>query len=120
MTKKFLTKSDILGSKGLKEKTIFIPEWGGSVTVRELTAGQRDHFEEAIVRRKGRKVTVDTKGLRARLVVMSVVDPKTKDLVFTENDISALMELSGSALDRIFTEASKLSGLNNQELTENL
>lgn len=121
MAKRFLTRDAILAISDNQTREIEVPEWGAWVRVRGLTAAERDQFEGEIVQRNGRDVRTNTKNIRARLVVLSVINDDGSRM-FGFPDIEALGEKSAKALDRIFTVAMELSGLRDedvQELAEN-
>ncbi len=40
----------------LKRETVPVPEWGGDVIVRELSAKERDEYEASTVKRRGKVV----------------------------------------------------------------
>ena len=43
-----LSKADILGCNDIPTELVEVPEWGGSVKVRGMTAGERDRFDDMI------------------------------------------------------------------------
>jgi hypothetical protein len=106
-----LSKDDILKCKVLEQETVPVPEWGGEVTVREMTGAERDAWECAI--HHGGVKNFDN--IRARLAAISIVDDDGNK-VFTLASIEELGELSGKALDRIFGVAKRLSGIGNKEI----
>ena len=110
-----LTRDAILSADDLRTLVVSVPEWGGDVTVRELTGTERDEYESSVVRTDGDKVSVDARDMRAKLVVMSVVDEDGKRL-FTVQDVKALGAKSAKALDRIMDVARSLSGIGNEAL----
>jgi len=115
---KILTKDQILQADDKRTQEVEVPEWGGRVIVKNLSGNERDQFEDSIV--KGDKR--DFKGIRAKLVALSVVDENGKRL-FTFEEAKQLGEKSARALDRVFGAAQKLSGFtakDMEELTENL
>lgn len=117
-----LNRDAVLKHVALPKELVEIPEWGGSVWVRGLTAGERDEFENTVLRqrptKKGRVVqTVSLQDARARLAVMSVVDNEGQRL-FTYDDVARLSQLSASAVDRIFDVASRLSGMTDEDVDE--
>jgi hypothetical protein len=116
-SKQFLSREAILAISDTQIETIDVPEWNTMVRVRGLTAAERDQFEGEIVQRNGKDVRTNTKNIRARLVVLSVVDADGARL-FTYHDIVALGEKSAKALDRIFSKAMELSGLRDEDVAE--
>jgi len=119
MTKKFLTKAEILAQDDLKTEDVQVPEWGMAwVRVRTLNASERDHFEASTVVRNGKKTTTNFENIRARLCLLCMVDPETGERLFQEEDTFPLGGKSAAALDRIFTVAQRLNGLRDEDVEE--
>ena len=113
-----LTKDQILEADDIRTQEVDVPEWGGRVIVKTLSGNERDQFEESILSGSKR----DFKGVRAKLVALSVVD-KNGERLFTFEEANVLGEKSSRALDRVFGAAQRLSGFTQkdmEELTENL
>ena len=108
-----LSRESILGHDDLKREELPIPEWGGSVFVRTLTASERDQFEDRVLADK--KTT--KRDIRALLAVASVCDEQGKPL-FTPADVPQLGRKSAAALDRIFDVAMRLSRIGKQDVEE--
>lgn len=114
-----LTKEQILAADDLTTEILQVPEWGGSIIVRTITGTERDYLEASISNDDGGK---NMENLRAKLVVMSVVDEKGNKL-FTMKDLGAIGAKSARVLSKVFTVAMRLSGFSKKdvdELTENL
>ena len=105
-----LTRDAILSAEDLHVEIVSVPEWGGDVTVRELTGSERDAYESSIVKTNGASVTVDARDMRAKLVAMSCID-EGGELLFTMKDVAALTKKSARALDRIVDVAKRISGI---------
>jgi hypothetical protein len=111
---KFLTVEDILNAKDLREKVIEVPEWGGSLTIRELTAGDRDWLQASMLNKldddeavvietdEGQKIKIT--GFQTKVVALSVVDAESKRRLFSNEQISDLAQKSGVVLSRIASE----------------
>jgi hypothetical protein len=112
-----LTREAILSADDLKSECVSVPEWGGEVTVRELTATDRDEFEASVVTTNGTKVSYDAKNMTAKLVALSIVDDAGARM-FSDADIHALGRKSAGALKRVFNVAQKLSRIGEDELEE--
>ena len=112
-----LTRDQILAVADIKTEEVQVPEWGGSVFVRGLTGAQRVKFEMKVVEHRGTKQIWHRENIRARIIVMSVVDDKG-ELLFSEKDIKAVSEKAAGALERIFNVAQRLSGLSKQDVAE--
>lgn len=117
---KILSAEDILNANDLKAEVVEVPEWGGSVRIRTMTGLERDEFEAQIARQstgEGANVKVDMRGLKVKVLSLTVVDDQGK-LLFTPKQIQQLEKKSGKALDDVFQVASKLNGLGEKQLEE--
>jgi hypothetical protein len=104
-----LDKRKILLQKGKLERTLVdVPELGGSIWVQEMSAEQRDRFDDWILR-EGK----DPSELRARIVSLCSVDENGKRL-FTDLDIPDLKTLPSKAIGRISSQAFRMSGLSEE------
>lgn len=106
----YLGRDAILKASALKTEDVPVPEWGGSVLVRELRGRERDEWEASLTVQRGQQVVPDSANMRAKLAARTIVDPDGEPL-FTQQDVAALGELSAAALNRVFDVASRLSGL---------
>lgn len=117
MADSILDRDAILARKKLKAELVEVPEWGGSVYVRELTASERDHWEGALVRLEGKTTELTFENARATLAAATIVDAEGNRL-FSEADIEELGRLSGKALDRVYGVATRLSGITESDVEE--
>jgi hypothetical protein len=113
----YLGRDAILKASALKTEDVPVPEWGGSVLVRELRGRERDEWEASLAVQRGRQMVPDVANMRAKLAARCIVDPDGEPL-FSQQDVNALGELSAAALDRVFEVASRLSGLNPGDVEE--
>lgn len=116
-----LSRESILSAEDLVTEEVEVPEWGGTVLVRTLTAKERDAFEESMVetRGKGRNKTRELRinNVRAALVVRVIVDAQGQRL-FRDTDAELLGNKSGKALDRVWDVASRLAGMTDDDVEE--
>lgn len=104
-----LGKAAILAAEDRPIHEVDVPEWGGKVLVRALTAGERDRYEtEATL--EGLVGAVSGAGLRARLSVICLCD-EDGNRIFDADDAEELAAKNGRALDRVFELAAELSGM---------
>lgn len=121
-----LTREQILNAPDLKVEIINVPEWGGEVGVKTITAAQKSELEESITKiKKGKKgqteVDVETKMLKVRTVILTLCDADKK-CFFTMNDIDLVNQKSSSAIERVFDVANKLNNIlgdQNEEAIKN-
>lgn len=116
-----LSRDAILGASDIKTEDVPVPEWGGTVRVKGLTAAQRDKAEEAMLSMRGgskdMNVSINMAGVRALMASMAIVDEDNKP-IFTHADVKALGEKSGIALDRVFEAVTRLSGIGDNDIEE--
>ena len=107
-----LTRDSILQSQDLPTETVAVPEWGGDVVVRGLTAAERDALDEASL---GPDRQPSFANYRAKLVAATVVGADGKRM-FTPADVGALGAKSAIPIGRVFEAAQRLSGLRQQDV----
>lgn len=109
-----LDRDSILNVVDLKPEVVEVPEWGGSLYIRMLTASERDKFEASCVG-TGKKQNLSN--IRARLVVLCACD-EAGERLFTDGDAEALGRKSAAAVDRVFGACSKLNGFSSQDIED--
>jgi hypothetical protein len=112
-----LNKAAILEADDILKETVAVPEWGGEVLVRGLTAAELDKYQVSMLQQRGKKQVANLENVRTKLVVLCVVDEDGKNL-FDETDLKALSKKSGAAISRVFEVAQRLSGLGDEEIQE--
>ena len=110
-----LDRDTILSKTALKREVVDIPEWGGTIHVRELTAAERTRYEVGMSDMVQGEQTDPIKkaqrfiDMRARIASMACVN-EDGSRMFRDEDIAALNQLSGNVLDRISSVVLRLSG----------
>jgi len=112
-----LSRDAILSASDIKTEDVAVPEWGGTVRVKGLTAAQRDVFESQVMTTRGKDVSVNMAGIRSLLASMAIVGEDGTPL-FSKADVKALGEKSGAALDRVFEAVTRLSGIGESDVDE--
>jgi hypothetical protein len=114
-----LDKESILKNTRLRVEKVDVPEWGGSVLVKEMTASERDRFEASLLKNTwdGKGKEMSTEDIRAKLCALVIVNAKHEP-IFREADIPALGSMSAGALDRVYAVAMRLSGLSKGDVEE--
>ncbi len=107
---KELTREAILAAEDLSQVEVEVPEWGGSVWVRGLTAHERTKLE-----RSGNEPEDEDR--RLKLVTLCTCDREGKRL-FNLEDIEALGEKNWEPVQRIFEKALELNGMGRQAVTK--
>ena len=109
-----LSKTDILDADDLPREEVAVPEWGGAVLVRTMTAAERDSFEARVIGTEGVR---NLANIRATLCAQCIVDDQGKRL-FTDGDIDLLGQKSAAAVDRVFAACQRLNGLTQDDVEE--
>jgi len=107
-----LTRDGILGAEDLPLVPVEVPEWGGTVWVKPMTAAGRDAFEVAVSDDNGE---VDRKNFRAKLVVRTAVTPDGVRL-FTDDDAKTIGAKNALPVNRVFEVAARASGLTPEDV----
>jgi len=89
-----------------KPEAVEVPEWGGTVYIKRMTAGERDQFEQLV----GENRDIKTFSARAALLVYVLCDEAGVRL-FDWGTEAQIGELDGVAVDRVFRRAAKVNGL---------
>jgi hypothetical protein len=104
--KEFLTKEQFFAGSEIETEEVEVG--AGKLMVRGLAASEREVFvKETSELGEGKALP----NLVVRLVSLTVIDPETKERLFTEKDIEALGKKSSLVIDKLFNVAQKLSGL---------
>ena len=116
-----LTRDAILQADDLPCKPVPVPEWGGEVWVRGMTAQEKDEYESSILELKGTgtktKISANLINARAKLVVKCALDEQGERL-FKDEDAEALGKKSGKAVSLVSEEIQKLSGMGRDKEAE--
>ena len=105
-----LSKSAILEASDLPFTDVDVPEWGGTVRIRTMTARERDDYEASIYDMDGKTVKVKREDFRAKLLARCLIDEDGKRL-FTTKDIPQLSGKSAKPVQALFEVAQELNGL---------
>jgi len=114
---KYLSREHILETGDIEVVELEIPEWGGSVLVRELTTAEVEHFSLRTSTSRGDLDISRMSGLRAEVVSWALVDESGQQIMH-KKDAEALQKKSHRVIDRIFNKVIDLSGLNPDEEDE--
>jgi len=106
-----LDRKSIFKAVDIDIKEVSVPEWGGAICVRGLTARERDHFETSI----GSTANLDN--LRARLVVLSICDADG-ERIFKDSDAIELGKKNAQVVNRLFDIARSMSGMTDADVQD--
>ncbi|MFJ5728801.1 hypothetical protein [Streptomyces paradoxus] len=115
----YLSAEQILDADDLAHEDVKVPEWGGTVRVRELPGTERDKFEAQFVGKDGASVRAEgLEGFRARLAAAAIVDENGKQLFRSAAETKRLGEKSARALQRVCDVATRLSQMSEDDIKE--
>ncbi len=117
-----LTKDQILAAKDAVPVAVEVPEWGGTVYVRPMSAGERDRWEgELLDRSEKRKESISaaTENLRAAFLAKCLCD-ENGEMLFGQDDdaLNALAAKNYKAMDRAFDVAQRINGMSDADIGE--
>lgn len=112
-----LTKEQIQKVDDSKIARVDVPEWGGHVFVKTISGFARDQYEQSLIKMKRGRADADLTNQRAKFVVM-VACNEEGNLLFNPNDADWLGNKSASAIHRIYTEAVRLNGMDDEAESE--
>ena len=101
-------KEKFFTAKVPREK-ITVPEIG-DVWVYGLTSGEKDEYENSVIRLSGRSRQVHLANARAQLLMLTVHDQHGKR-IFAEVDIGRICQIPAIIIDPILDVARRLSGM---------
>lgn len=110
-----LTREEILGANDLAYRDVPVSEWkeGAFVRVKAISGSERDEYEGFVAgdRKSGK---LNTRNMRARLLVLALIDEDGKRL-FTINDLESLGRKNAAVIDRLYDVATELAGISKSE-----
>lgn len=107
-----LTKDAIFKANDVRTKEVEVPEWGGSVIIKSMTAERHAKFEELS---KGQ----DSNQALAFYAASIIVDEEGEPLFDSAEDIRKLAGKSNVALIKILNAGIELNGITEKDLEEN-
>ncbi|GAA3301298.1 hypothetical protein [Streptomyces cinereospinus] len=115
----YLSAEQILGADDLTYEDVEVPEWGGTVRVREMPGTERDKFESQFVGKDGASVRAEgLEGFRARLAAACIVDADGRQMFRSAAEVKRLGDKSSKALQRVCDAAMRLSKISDEDVKE--
>lgn len=103
-----LTRDQILSAQDHKTERVSIPDWGGDVFVRTLSASEWSQYEnDSMIGETGNK-HVDAANLRARLVILCCVD-ESKKQIFTMADMESINSKHIANVELVYDASMKIN-----------
>lgn len=110
-----LNREQLLAQARPKIIEVPVPEWGGTIHLRDITAGQRDQYDGYQIDQQGQQKYTD---FRARLLILSICDQDGNRL-FTDSEVSTISSLPAHVVDRLWDQAALLCGLKTEQVEKN-
>jgi hypothetical protein len=121
----YLGRGTILEVVDTRTEDVEVPEWGGTVRIRELTAKEREEFEGEVTKvyrhqqvgaksADGFNIELYAHKMKVSVVRMGVIDANGKNL-FTKADEPVLGRKSARSINLLYSRISKLSKLDEEE-----
>lgn len=107
---KILSVDEILAADDLSPEPVDVPEWGGSVMVRSLTAHEADSVMFAVLGRDGKPDPSKMAGVAERVVAFALVNEDGSSLL-TKAQAAALAKKNGAVIRRLSAFVLAKSGL---------
>jgi hypothetical protein len=109
---KILGRDEILGAPDLKRERVEVPEWGGAVFIREMTADERDRWEASTLDENGRELPPAERlgKFRSTLGSMCICDANGVRIM-SDDDVDELGRKSTVALGRCFEVIKRLNAI---------
>jgi hypothetical protein len=109
-----LTKEEILARRPTLIEPVPMPEWGGTVYVRELSAAERDAFEAQQIIAKRAVEGSELHDFRAKIIVLSACDADGNRM-FDDSEIPAVSKLPVKELQRLFDAGLRVGAISESE-----
>lgn len=116
-----LSRAQMLNADDTVYDYVHVPQWGGHVRIKSLTAGERERYEESTMTRvqtpDGMTKEQVLLGIRAKLVVLAVVDEKGQ-AVFKKEDAPVLLRKNTAAVQLVYEAIQRLSGMRKADVVD--
>lgn len=110
-------RKTILEADDLESETVTVRQWGDAkIEIRSLMAGQRNRLITQAARDGANNI--DMEKYAADLVIATAHDPDSGEKIFDIADRDSLNRKNASAVELLFSTASRLSGLAEAAVTE--
>jgi hypothetical protein len=106
-----LTRDQILHPSSFPYADVDVPDWGGAVRVRDMGAAARDRLSQFFLDHKDADGQTANAGQFKVLVCALTICDDQGQLLFSQEDVTALSVVSGRSLDLVYQAAADLNGL---------
>jgi len=108
-----LSKDEIFACNDVRIEEVSVPEWGGTVYVKTITAKEQDAWSAEVTDQKKENKA----NFQASFLVMCICN-ESGELLFDRSDADMLGNKSAGALNKVFNVASGLNGLSPGDVKE--
>ena len=108
-------KDKILKAEDIEFMVLEVKEWGVNIMVQGLDGAGRARVMSRAFDDDGNP---DLESVYPDLLLASLRDPETRELIFAEEDREKLLSKSGKVIERLSQVAAKMSGLNQTALED--
>lgn len=106
-----LTKDQIFTANQLQHEDVEIPDWGGSVRIRELTVGEANEIRQLAESLSDKGDTLRTEAVSKKTLSLGAIDPSTGGRLFTEEDVERISERKSVGILMLAAAIMSLSGM---------
>lgn len=112
--KEILTAEEILNAPSdLVDEILDVPEWGGKIKIRSLTAAASAKVKQASIDLAGKSIDVVWAAMEKAQFELGVVEPK-----FSKEQVNVLHHKFGPSFKRVTDALDRISGTNKEELRQ--
>ena len=108
-------REKIFSAGDIEKELVEVKEWGVTLEIRSMTGAQRARVMAHAVDEKGKP---DLEKVYPDLLIYTIYDPESGELVFSESDRGELMKKNGAIIERLARVAMRLSGIGEQAVEE--
>ena len=114
-----LTREEILALDDREGEWVEVPEWQGRrFYVAPMDGESRGSWDQHMLSLRGNRLAINANNVDARIVALTVVDPETKEPLFTLEDVVALGKKNAQALRRLSAVGAHLSGIDAEAINQ--
>lgn len=106
----------ILEKDDRPSELIEVPQWGEKIKVVGMSAKERAKLLRRITNPETGEMDIEL--MYPMLAIATAHDPESGEKLFSDDDIDALNDKSGAAMEVLGSAASRLSGMNQNEVNE--
>ena len=110
----YLSRDDVLQAEDFETREVEVPEWGGTLLVRELNADEVEQIGLGQLDSRGERDVRKARGIRVKVISWAAIAEDGTRL-FKRGDVEKLATKSSRAVQRVFDVIQELSGLGTED-----